>query len=107
MFALGLHPVVMRLHECGFDINVWYLDDGVLCGTVAAVKHALELLKRYLPQAGLELNPLKCKLFDPAADVNDPVFDGILFLLAAICLLKGQLTMCVPNCIVYFRRWHF
>ena len=38
------------------------------------------------------LNPLKCKLFGPAADVNDPVFDGI----PRVPMLEGTIVIGVP-----------
>ena len=32
LFALALHPLVLRLGELPLLLNLWYLDDGVLCG---------------------------------------------------------------------------
>ena len=48
LFAIAIHTVVLLLRELGLDLNVWYLDDGILCGTIESVKNALELLKRHL-----------------------------------------------------------
>ena len=55
---------------------MWYLDDGILCGTMETVGDA-NITKQRLPDIGLEPNLSKCKLF--GAEVNEPSFDGITF----------------------------
>ena len=69
--------IVLRLNEIGLEFNLWYLDDGILCGTVSCLKEALTLLQQHLPAQGLELNLAKCKLFGPGAFTHDPAFQGI------------------------------
>ena len=64
LFALA--PLILRLGEIPLLLNVWYLDDGVLCGKAEDIKKALELLQNYCAEIDLELNLAKCKLFDPA-----------------------------------------
>ena len=73
--AICLH--VVRLRECGFVLTVWYLDAGILCRSIEAVKTTLEFLQQYLPGIGLELNLANCKLFGPGARANEPIFVGI------------------------------
>ena len=77
LFAIALQPVVERLRELNLELHLWYLDDGILVGTIDTIKMALKLLKELLPSRGLELNVPKCKLFGSAASNPDPVFDGI------------------------------
>ena len=68
----------MRLQEIGLGVNFWYLDDGILCGRISAIKSVLALLRHHFPEFGLTLNAAKCKLFGPAApSLSDPEFDGI------------------------------
>ena len=77
LFAIALQPVIERLRDIGLELNIWYLDDGLLVGSVNTVKAALELLKELLPWRGLELNVSKCKLIGPGASNRDPAFEGI------------------------------
>ena len=92
LFAIALHPVILRLREVGLDLNIWYLDDGVLCGKVESVATALNLIRHRLPEVGLELNISKCKIFGPAAGVNEPAFDGI----PRIPMTEGTILLGVP-----------
>ena len=55
------------LRELNLELDIWYLDDGILFGTIDTIKLALSILKEHLPNTGLELNLLKCKLFGPGA----------------------------------------
>ena len=77
LVCIALQPVVERLRELNLELHMWYLDDGLLVGNVAAIKAALAILKELLPWRGLELNPSKCKLFGPGATSPDVAFDGI------------------------------
>ena len=78
LFAICLHAViVVRLRECGLVFTAWYLDAGILCRSIEAVKTTLEFLQQYLPGIGLELNLAKCKLFGPGAQADEPIFVGI------------------------------
>ena len=70
---------------------MWYLDDGVLAETIAAVR-ALILLKELLPWRGLDLNHSKCKLFGPGASDVDAAFDGI----PRYSLDEGTVVLGVP-----------
>ena len=65
LFAVALQPVVERLRELNLALHRWYLDDGLLVRTVAAIKAALVKLKGLLPWRGLELKPSKYKTFGP------------------------------------------
>ena len=77
LFAIALQPVVERLRELHLELHLWYLDDGILVGTIPTIKAALALLQELLPSRGLELNTTKCKLFGPGASDGDAAFEGI------------------------------
>ena len=77
LFAIALQPVVERLRELNLELNIWHLDDGILVGTVDAIKAALMVLKEHLPHRGLGLNLLKCKRFGPGASCADHAFEEI------------------------------
>ena len=70
LFALALHPLVLRLNEECSDLllNAWYLDDGTLVGPTDSVMHALEIIRDMSPELGLELNLSKCELWWPTPD---------------------------------------
>ena len=78
LFAIALHKVVLKLQELGLNFQFWYLDDGILCGSVEAVGTAILLLKQELPPLQLDLNLQKCKVFAPNAhSVQHPGLEGI------------------------------
>ena len=68
LFSLAIHPLVKELSACGLDLSLFYLDDGILCGTATAVATALTLLRRRASELGLDLNLRKCELICAAAD---------------------------------------
>ena len=93
MFALALDPLVLRLGEIPLLLNVWYLDDGVLCGKAEDIKKALELLQNYCAEIGLELNLAKCKLFGPGiSQFTSFVYDSI----PKVPLSEGSVFLGVP-----------
>ena len=53
--------------ELGADLllNVWLLDDGVLCGPREVIIRALQIFMEDGPSLGLHLNLAKCELFIP------------------------------------------
>ena len=93
MFALALDPLVLRLGEIQLLLNVWYLEDGVLCGKAEDIKKALELLQNYCAEIGLELNLAKCKLFGPGiSQFTSFVYDSI----PKVPLSEGSVFLGVP-----------
>ena len=68
LFAVVLHKLVMKLDaELGADLllNVWFLDDCVLCGPREVIIRALQIFMEDGPSLGLHLNLAKCELFCP------------------------------------------
>ena len=63
-FALVLHPIVENITESVPDLltNVWYLDDGTLCGT----QKDLAIIEAEGPPRGLLLNRGKSFIHTPA-----------------------------------------
>jgi hypothetical protein len=45
LFALAVHPVVLKLQSLPLDLQEWYLDDGALCGPLGRLQDALDLSK--------------------------------------------------------------
>ena len=67
-FALVLHSVIEKIKESvpGLLINVWYLDDGTLCGTEQELAIALSIIELEGPPRGLFLNKSKSLIYTPA-----------------------------------------
>ena len=70
--ALALHPIIKQISEevPSSELNVWYLDDGTLCGSRSELLKALNILELEGPRRGLHLNQDKCLLFVPPGDYN-------------------------------------
>ena len=66
-FALTLHPIVEKIGRevPNLLINVWYLDDGTLCGSPDDLCAALAIIKAEGPSRGLYLNRFKFLLYIP------------------------------------------
>eukprot|EP00435_Cladocopium_sp_Y103_P064641 s718_g26.t1 len=62
LFSAALQPLASDLRQCGLDIAVHYLDDGVLAGDITAVSQALQLVQHRAAAIGLQLNLSKCDL---------------------------------------------
>ena len=41
LFAIALHRVVLQLEDLGLKFQFWYLDDGILCGSVSTLVAAV------------------------------------------------------------------
>ena len=69
-FALALQPIVEKVKKKvpGLLINVWYLDDGTLCGSAEDLLKALAIIEEEGPSRGLNLNRAKSLLFVPKED---------------------------------------
>ena len=83
LFALAVHPLVKRLAESGSqatgDALGWtcfYLDDGLLCGSVKAVSKALKVLQEACPTLGVELNLKQCELVVPSGQPNEDLYSN-------------------------------
>ena len=66
-FALVLQPVTEKIKEevPSLLINVWYLDDGTLCGTEEELAIALSIIETEGPSRGLFLNREKSLIYTP------------------------------------------
>ena len=66
-FALTLQPSIDKLKRevPNLSINVWYLDDGTLCGSPEDLCAALKIIEEDGPQMGLHLNRSKSLLYIP------------------------------------------
>ena len=70
LFSLAIHPLANTLAGQGkegrpghpLDLVLFYLDDGVLCGSPEAVSEALATLSQQAGLVGLHLNVNKCEL---------------------------------------------
>jgi hypothetical protein len=64
LFAIALHRLVLQIDEIeGLLLNMWYLDDGMLCGTRAALLECLEIIQQATEWSGLKLNIGKCHVY--------------------------------------------
>lgn len=73
LFSLLLHPIVEKISQDvpGLRINGWYLDHGVLCGSLDDISSALSIITEDGPLVGLSLNRSKSLIFCP-----DPSFSS-------------------------------
>jgi hypothetical protein len=75
-FSLALSRVSLAvreaLHEAGHRLAVeaFYLDDGVLGGSFAALDVAIDVLRTVGPQVGVVLNLRKCEVVSPLASLS-------------------------------------
>ena len=69
-----LHPIVERIKRevPNLLVNVWYLDDGTLCGSPEDLVKALSIIEEDGPARGLILNRMKSLLFIPERDDFQP-----------------------------------
>ena len=58
LFSLVLHPIILQIEDQvpSLDLNVWYLDDGTLVGTVPELQQVVEIILREGPASGLILS---------------------------------------------------
>ena len=86
LFALAIHPKILKAKRRvesefpgGLDFSVFYLDDGVIAGSDAAVARFCDLLANGLRDIGLEFTRSKCEVI-PAAHFTSlaqrALFDG-------------------------------
>ena len=74
LFSLVLHPLVQRITKefPDLDLNVWYLDDGVIIGHKNDVHKVFELIQEEGPRLGLHLNVKKNEIWWPSRSEPDP-----------------------------------
>jgi hypothetical protein len=71
LFALVLHPFIHHIKDsCKLLLHAWYLDDGTLVGNSEEVAKALDIIRVFGPELGLELNIRKTDIFWPSCDGN-------------------------------------
>ena len=93
-FALALHPIVEKIKEKvpGLLINVWYLDDGTLCGSLDDLAAALTIIEDEGPALGLHLNRSKCLIHSIAdTPINNPSLANIPIVSGGFDLLGAPL----------------
>jgi hypothetical protein len=79
LFSLAIHPLAAELASQGkngrpgheLDLVLFYLDDGVVCGSPEAVSEALATLTQRAGDLGLSLNIKKCELVTTANTAPD------------------------------------
>lgn len=83
LFSAALHPLAAELRAGPLDIAMFYLDDGVVAGDVAAVGAALKHIERRAAGIGLRLNLSKCEVVVPgpatAADLSAALPSPVLW----------------------------
>lgn len=66
LFALAILPLCLKLQEEIPDsLSIWYLDDGIVAGSVDDVSRAWSFISSFAPSVGLSLNIAKCELALP------------------------------------------
>lgn len=84
MFAATVRPLVEALKkrpgERAHDLVTFYLDHGVLAGTLNAVADALQTVARESVRLGLQLDLSKCELILPAGCIPCHITLETLFL---------------------------
>ena len=78
LFALCIHPLVLQLdrllhegpHADHAALSLFYLDDGIICGSADTVSEALKLIVDESSRLGLKLKISKCELLVPAGQTS-------------------------------------
>ena len=73
---MGLDTALDQCEARGLQWESWYLDDGLIVGSVPEVLAKLCDLKQAMEQVGLQLNLGKCRLWGPGFQVSE---GGVLF----------------------------
>ena len=78
-FALALEQALDASAEKELQLPwcVWYLDDGLLVGSLGAVADYINALRPALQSIGLQINLSKCSLWGPGVQVADDPVDNI------------------------------
>jgi len=77
LFAIALTPVIEKLASLALLKQLWYLDDGLLFGTLEELTAAVKLLEEELPLRGLCLNRAKCELLTCVTTLSCDELRGI------------------------------
>ena len=57
LFCMVLKKVINAISDsCALDINLWFLDDGVIAGPAEEVSRALDVIEQVGPKLGLYTN---------------------------------------------------
>jgi hypothetical protein len=72
LFSLVLQPIIERIQEeCDLDINLWFLDDGIIAGKAEEVRKAISIIDSEMARAvGLFRNPAKCEVIFTGGNTN-------------------------------------
>ena len=82
LFSLAIHPLIRDLSSV---FNLWYLNDGILGGTLQSITEDLKAVLHKSTLLGLNLYLSKCELYVSGADTRLSVVSGVvnqLYLLA-------------------------
>ena len=68
LFAITIHPLLQKISQVcpQLDLNAWYLDDGVLVGSVVDILTAFNIIHEEGEAYGLKLNVSKCEVWWPS-----------------------------------------
>ena len=61
LFSLVLAPIIEKIQALSPDLNLWYLDDGVIVGPPHVLQKAWDVIRLEGPALGLFPNPSKCE----------------------------------------------
>ena len=61
LFCLTLQPIIKQLSS---PLNLWYMDDGILGGTVDSIKNDYTILIEETKRIGLLVNQKKCEIYN-------------------------------------------
>ena len=114
LFALAIHPKILEAKRRvesefpgGLDFSVFYLDDGVIAGSDAAVARFCDLLANGLRDIGLEFTRSKCEVV-PAAHFTSlaqrALFDGFKWVTDGDFKLLGAPIGGIRHCTEHTRK---
>lgn len=66
LFCLAIHRLVEKLSS---ELNLWYIDDGILGGNITDILHDIDIIKTDGQKIGMKLNESKCELITPDEEV--------------------------------------
>jgi len=61
LFSLALAPIIDEIKSLSPNLNLWYLDHGVIVGSPDVLQKAWDIIRQKGPELGLHPNPSKCE----------------------------------------------
>ncbi|CAK9302743.1 unnamed protein product [Gordionus sp. m RMFG-2023] len=104
IFSLGIHNLVHCLKSSfNLDLNIWYLDDGTICGPSKNILAAIEYIEKNFLNIGLTLNKAKSEIC--FLNSNTLKVQGFKIIKKSEINLLGSPLSSFSNCEVFIEKF--